>query len=168
MKLITTISDQELPADISHFILREASRAILFDNNNRIPLLFVAKHHYHKLPGGGIDDGENRKDTLIRECREEIGAEIEVIGEVGKIVEHRCKLNFTQNSYCYYGNIVSKGEPDFTDSEIARGFHITWHTLTDAITLLEQESPQDYTGVIIVQRDLAFLKETANILNKRS
>jgi len=70
MKLLTKVFNQELPNDTAHLTLREAARAVLFDDDDNIPLLFVAKHHYHKLPGGGIDDGENKEDALIRECRE--------------------------------------------------------------------------------------------------
>ncbi len=58
--------------------IREASRAICFDENNLVPLLFVSKYNYHKLPGGGIDKTENKEQALKRECREEIGSEIEV------------------------------------------------------------------------------------------
>jgi len=31
-------------------------------------------------PGGGQIEGESLPDTLVRECREELGAEVEVVG----------------------------------------------------------------------------------------
>ena len=47
--------------------LRKASRSILFNNDNQIALLYVSKHKYHKLPGGGVENTENIKETLKRE-----------------------------------------------------------------------------------------------------
>lgn|GEM_PF-6143839 len=32
-------------------VTREACRAVIFDEKNMMPLLFVAKEKYHKLPG---------------------------------------------------------------------------------------------------------------------
>jgi ADP-ribose pyrophosphatase YjhB (NUDIX family) len=35
---------------------------------------------WYALPGGGQEEGEPLDETVVRECREEIGAEVEVIG----------------------------------------------------------------------------------------
>ncbi|MFH1398840.1 MAG: NUDIX domain-containing protein [Candidatus Woesearchaeota archaeon] len=71
---------------------REASRAVLFDKG-LVPLLFVSKFNYYKIPGGGIDPGEDRKKALIREVQEETGCKIKLTGEVGKIIECRAEHN---------------------------------------------------------------------------
>ncbi|PID83840.1 ADP-ribose pyrophosphatase [Candidatus Gracilibacteria bacterium] len=147
--------------------IREASRAICFDENNLVPLLFVSKYNYHKLPGGGIDKTENKEQALKRECREEIGSEIEVQGEVGKIIEFRSKWDLKQISYCYYGMITSKGEPDFTEKELSQGFQIVWLPLEEAISTIENDTPKDYEGSFIQKRDLEFLKKAEQILQEK-
>jgi len=164
MELLLEIKDKEWPADLSTLKLREASRAILFDENNLVPLLFVSKYNYHKLPGGGIDEGETKMQGLIREIKEEVGSEIEVTGEVGEIIEYRSKFNLKQISYCYYGKTISKGNHALTEDEIEDGMQLVWMTLDEAITQLEKDKPENYEGVFIQERDLAFLKKTKEII----
>ncbi|MFW6047468.1 MAG: NUDIX domain-containing protein [Candidatus Woesearchaeota archaeon] len=164
MELLKEIKDKEFPEDESTLKIREASRAILFDENNLIPLLFVAKYNYHKLPGGGIDEGEDKAQALVRECLEEVGSKIEVNGEVGKIIEFRSKWDLKQISYCYYGKILSKGEPDFTKKELSQGFKIVWLSLKDAISKVENDKPENYEGSFIKKRDLELLKKAENIV----
>ena len=76
MELNKEIKDKEWPKNESILKHREASRAVLFDKNNLIPLLFVSKYNYHKLPGGGIDDSEDAIKALIREVLEKVDVEI--------------------------------------------------------------------------------------------
>lgn len=164
MELLREIKDNEFPDDESILKIREASRAVLFDKNGLIPLLFVSKYNYHKLPGGGIDKGENKAKALIRECFEEVGSEIEITGEVGKIIEFRSKWSLKQISYCYYGKIISKGNPDFTQKELRQGFKIMWRFLKDAISMVENDKPENYEGSFIQKRDMIFLKKVEEIV----
>lgn len=164
MELLKEIKDEEFPEDESTWKIREASRAILFDENNLIPLIFVTKYNYHKLPGGGIDEGEDKVQALVRECLEEVGSEIEVSGEVGSIIEWKSKQELKQISYCYYGKIITKGEPDFTEKELSQGFKVVWLSIKDAISTIEADKALNYVGSFIQKRDLAFLKKAEQIL----
>ncbi len=164
MELLKEIKDKEFPKDKLTLKIRETSRAILFDENDLIPLLFVAKQNYHKLPGGGIDAGEDKAQALVRECLEEVGSTIEVNGEVGKIIEFRSKWDLKQISYCYHGKIISKGKPDFTENELSQGFKIVWLSLKDAISKVENDKPENYDGSFIQKRDLILLKKAEQIV----
>ena len=172
MNLLKKIKDEEYFNNKNKLKLRRASRAILFDENNLIPLLLVSKQNYHKLPGGGIDEGENKKEALVRECLEEVGSTIEIKGKVGIIIEYRpaekfdSKWDLKQTSYCYYGKVLSKGKPNFTESELENGFEIIWLSLKDAIKTLEEDTPKNFEGFFILKRDLTFLKEIKKILEK--
>ncbi len=114
---------------------------------------------------GGIDKGEDKAQALIRECLEEVGSEIEVSGEVGKIIEFRSEWDLKQISYCFHGKIISKGEPDFTEKELSQGFKIIWLSLDDAISKIETDKPENYEGSFIKKRDLEFLKRARQIIN---
>lgn len=80
MKQLALINpENSTEEEVKTYQVREAARAIVLDENNMIALLHVSRDGYYKLPGGGIEDSEDPVDALKRECREEIGCEIEVI-----------------------------------------------------------------------------------------
>jgi len=158
MRLIKEIQDSEIPSDLSHIEIREAVRVVLLDEQGLVPLLFVSKYNYHKLPGGGVDAGEDKFEALERECLEEVGCKIELEGEIGKIVEYRAEWEFLQTSYCYSAKIVEKGEPDFTEKELSQGFQVVWMSLEQAIEVIASDKPTSYDGGFIQKRDLEFLR----------
>ena len=164
MNLLKTIKDKDLSEG---FRKREASRAVLFDNDNLIPLLFVSKHNYHKLPGGGIEKGEEKIQALIREIAEETGCIFKVGDEIGKIVEFRSKFNLKQISYCYLGKILSKGVQKLEKSEIDEGFRLVWLPLDEAILKVKNDIPKNYEGKFIQKRDLMFLIEAKKLISNK-
>ncbi|MFA6194326.1 MAG: NUDIX domain-containing protein [Patescibacteria group bacterium] len=168
MKLIKIIQFKDLkPEDIEKFEVRRAARAVVFDNDKNIGILYVGKYNYHKLPGGGLEGDESIEEALKRECLEEIGCNIEIFEELGEIIEYRDEWLLKQHSYCYLANMVGdKGRPDFTQKEIETGFEIKWVSLEEAIKLLENDKPEDYEGGFIQIRDGRFLKEAEKFLNK--
>jgi 8-oxo-dGTP diphosphatase len=162
VKLLKHIEDKPLRED-KKIEKRFASRAIILDESGLIPILFVSKSNYHKLPGGGIDKGEGKMEALGREILEETGCTADILGEVGKITEYRSELNLFQTSYCYLGKVTKKGIPNFEQGEIDEGFRLVWFTLDEAITQLKKDKPENYEGKFIQKRDLAFLEEVKKI-----
>lgn len=117
---------------------------------------------------GGIDDGENIKEALIREVLEEVGSKIEIMDEVGKIIEFRSKLNLKQTSYCYIGKIISRGMTTFTEEERNQNFKLIWISLDEAISKVRNDKPTNYEGKFIQQRDLIFLKTVKQMKQKKN
>lgn len=163
MELVATITDVDVypgtsEADRSNFNEREAARAVVFDRQ-KVALLRVSKHNYFKLPGGGIEDGEDASSGLAREVLEEIGCHIEVTGGVGRIVEYRDRWQLRQTSYCYVANKVGDSvPPDFTAEELNSGFEIVWAPdMHAAIKLVRESKSDDYEGPFIQRRDALFL-----------
>ncbi len=148
--------------EVSPYPVREAARAVVLDGEGRIALLHVSHDGYYKLPGGGIDEGENKEEALRRECREEIGCEIEIISELGTVTEYRKFLNLKQISYCYLARSVGeKRAPQFTEHEKERGFQApVWVSFGEALRLLENSLAKTLEGrQYIVPRDIAILNE---------
>ena len=167
MNILKTIKDEDFglnnptPATYRE---RKASRAIVFDKDKKVALLHATKKNFHKLPGGGIEEGENTADALARELLEEIGCSADNIRELGIIEEYRNKFNLHQISYCFLADLVGdKGIPNLEEDEIADGFEPVWMSVKDAIETLESEiNVQDYEGKFIRLRDLTFLQKVAN------
>lgn len=170
MRLLKTIKHGDLfsPCDSESketAKIRKAVRAVVFDGENNIALLKVAEHDYHKLPGGGVEKGEDLSRALAREMVEEIGCKIAVDGKVGRIIEHRDKWNLEQESDCYLAKLVGeKGQPDFTEKERENGFVVVWASLEEAIEKIKKDQPDDYEGKFIQVRDLCFLEEVKKML----
>jgi len=168
MKTLATIRHSDIvPAetdkDPSAFAHRHAARAIVFGPQGAVALLYVGKYGYHKLPGGGVEDGEDIAQALERELLEEIGCKATVTRELGQIVEYRDRWNQKQTSECFVTQQVGPaGQPQFTAKEQSEGFEVVWATdLEHAISLLENENPEHYGAQFMHTRDLCFLRAAA-------
>ena len=146
--------------------LRKAARALIFNSEGKIAILFVSKKNYHKLPGGGIEEGEDIITALKREVLEEVGCNIEIKSqEIGAIIEYKNKDKSLQISYCYWGDMAGDlMDATLTKREIANGFKLKWLKLDEAIEILEKDSPSDYLGRFIRIRDMTFLKKAKEVI----
>jgi len=69
--------------------------------------------------------------ALERECQEEIGCDVEVVSEVGSIIEYRKIFTLKQTHNCYLAKVKGqKGTPDFTNDEKNNGFEQVWLSYT--------------------------------------
>ena len=170
MDILATIRDKDFGlgfGDGVDFKERTAARAIVFDKDGKIALLHASKKHFHKLPGGGVEEGESIEEGLRREVSEEIGCAIENIRELGIVEEFRGKPrgvpSVHQLSHFFLADLSGeKGIPHLEADEIEDGFETVWMGLAEAITTIEGDSAvEDYEGKFIQKRDLAVLKFAA-------
>jgi ADP-ribose pyrophosphatase YjhB (NUDIX family) len=169
MELIKEITEKDLGYNDENtavsYKLRKASRSIVLNDSGEMALLYVSKNNYHKLPGGGIEEGEDIRIALNREVMEEVGVEIEVLGEVGITIEYRNKHELLQVSYCYYSKMKGNiNAPSFTEEELNDGFQLKWVSVDEAINILESDVPNNYVGKFIQNRDLMFLRKAKEII----
>jgi 8-oxo-dGTP pyrophosphatase MutT (NUDIX family) len=170
MQILKTITDSDFGLGFNKASItreRSASRGVVFDKDNNVAILDITNRHYHKLPGGGIDDGEDIIEALNRECEEEIGCAVEVTSEIGTIEEYRNRFGLHQLSYCFVAKVIGeKGLAHPEESEIADGCDIVWLSLDEAIGVLASElNVQDYEGKFIQVRDLFILQEAKKSLS---
>ena len=170
MKLIKELRDLEVTGKIipklkKDYKIRIAARAIILDKKN-IAILSTpkSKHYHHKLPGGGLEDNENILEALKREIKEEVGCEIEIIKEIGEIIEYRNKHNLKQTSHCFLTKLIKIGEPNFTKEEKEAAYQVEWMSIDKAIKLFQDKIPNDYTAKFIQLRDYNFLSEAKKLL----
>jgi 8-oxo-dGTP diphosphatase len=171
MTILLTLRDPDVLSgtegnDPSSFSVRRAVRAVLTDTKERVALLHVGKWNYHKLPGGGVEDGEDLQFALQRELQEETGCRAEILKEIGEIIEYKNEHKEKQMSYCWLARQLGEANPPtFTDKELQNGFAISWaEDIDHATALFKQDQPEDYTGKFIRQRDLKLLEAAKALL----
>lgn len=149
-----------------NYRIRPSARAILFNKNLHIALMHVVNDNYYKLPGGGIDEGEDIKTALQRELLEEVGASaIEILSPIGQIDEYRDQLNRKSEHYCFVAKLTGViVEPMRTSKEISEGYKTVWvHNIDEAIMLVESGTPKRYGHDFERLRELTFLTYVKNV-----
>jgi 8-oxo-dGTP diphosphatase len=112
-----------------------------------------------------LEAGEDIIETLKREIKEEVGCEIEILKEVGEIIEFKNEDNQKQISYCFLVKLKGKiGKPRFTKAEKEARHKVEWMPISDAIKLFQYKIPEDYTAKFIQLRDYNFLLEANELL----
>ncbi len=119
--------------------LRLAARGIILKGED-VLMLYTQRYDDYTLPGGGIDDGENQVEGLIRELTEETGAQnIRNVEAFGLYEEYRPwykgDFNIMQmRSYCYTCEIDDElGETRLEDYEVKNGMKAVWINVHEAI-----------------------------------
>lgn len=162
MKILKIFNDENVSQDNTDlFEKRRSVRGIVIDSENKIALLYSNKFKYYVLPGGGVEEGESIDQAIIRECKEEIGCDVEITGEVGKTIEVREKDNLTNEAHCYVLKLIGeKQKPEFMGDEIEDDFITMWVSVEKAIKHIESEGHyNDLYHEYMKQRSLVFLKE---------
>jgi len=165
MKLIKTLTHPEYPTLGIETQTREAARVILVDEDGMVPLIYSSKLDVYKIPGGWVDKWEDILEAAAREAMEEVGCEIEIIWEIGKIMEERPAhgyskwVNLIQYSYCYYGKITSKWEVQMSEREISRGFELVWLGVWEVLENMKAAEPKSFKAELVASRDMIIFEE---------
>ena len=150
MKKILVMDEKNYLPDMKE-ILREAVRGIIFINGK---LLMIENCFGEvKLPGGGIEKGENEYQALMREVKEETGYDViyDSIRPFGEIEEKRLSTHepmiWHQISRLYFCDVApTKSRCNYTENEKKYGFRQVLYSLEEAISknekMLEKEGRQ--------------------------
>lgn len=82
------------------------------------------------MPGGGVDEGETNEKALIRECKEELGVDVNV-SDLFTEMDSKIPKTFGQREYFYLceirgGKLGSGDGPEFNDSSYVGKYEIEW------------------------------------------
>mgnify|MGYP003305054725 FL=1 len=137
MERILVMDEKNYSPDLEE-IYRVAVRGIIFIDGKL--LLIEGKSGEVKLPGGGIDPGEDDYAALVREVKEETGYDVilESIIPFGEIEEKRLSVReamiWHQFSRLYFCDVYpEKGFCDYTENEKKHGFRQVFYTLEEAL-----------------------------------
>ena len=144
--------------------LRQACRWVLIDENGKIPLLFVSRENYYKLPGWWMEWDEDKIETLKREVKEEAGCEITDIKEIWQTIEENS--NWKQISYCFIWKVVSKWDAEYTADEIYDWFALKWVDINEALSVMRNIVPTTENGKRKQERESFILEKAIEELSK--
>lgn len=104
MRLLFEIDRKDYDPDGTRFE-RPSVRGIIV-RDGKLAMVHSIKYDYYKFPGGGIEPGEDHKETLIREVREEAGLKvipgsIREFGWVHRIQRGSVDDIFVQDNFYY-------------------------------------------------------------------
>lgn len=99
MRLLFEMDNKDYESCTRSFV-RNSARSIII-SNQKIAMVHSKQYDYYKFPGGGIENGENPVDAMIRETREEAGLVVkpETIKEYGYV--HRIQKSDADAAECF-------------------------------------------------------------------
>ncbi len=125
MRLLFEIDKKDYDRCTRRFV-RDSARSIII-SDGKIAMIHSLKYDYYKFPGGGIEDGEDPVEAMIRETREEAGIVVKpgTVREYGFV--HRIQRSdldpsecFVQDNYYYLCEAEPEAVPQALDAYEAR------------------------------------------------
>ena len=130
------------------------------------------KNHYYKFPGGGINNGENKIDALIREVKEEVGLNVikNSIKEFGSVLRKQKGDNntiFIQENFYYLCDCDKEiGLQNLDQYEIEAGFVLRIVDIDLAIKENEEFHSSNLFDEIMIKREERVLKLVKEYFNQ--
>ncbi|MFK8079557.1 MAG: NUDIX hydrolase [Granulosicoccus sp.] len=162
-----------LPANGLRLLVRQAARAIVIKGQN-ILLLYTRRYHDYTLPGGGLDDGENPVTGLIRELKEETGAQgVRNVKEFVRYDEYRPWYKSDADiihmiSLCYVCDIdEALGETALESHEVNNGMEPRWINIHEAIAHNDAVISNSEKKGLSIDRETFLLRMIADKLMTR-
>jgi len=168
---LTTIDHKEIfpNYDIKKpksYTKRQTVKVIIENDERKIALVTNPVHKMYTLPGGGADIYDLVAEAK-RECIEETGYEVEILGEVGKTRELRDRDAKDYITTCFYARVIRKVVGDFrTEDEKSNNMTTKWIKIEKVVSLFNSQKVKVkmgelgfYNTAFNVFRDKIFIDE---------
>ena len=118
------------------YLVRPSAYAVLRDENGRVAVVRTARGWF--LPGGGIDMGEDERQAVERETREECGLVIRLGGIIGRATEivHSPAGHSGVDKESVFFDAVVTGATTATEPD----HELAWLSPAEAVARLSQKS----------------------------
>ncbi|WP_197034443.1 NUDIX domain-containing protein [Streptobacillus canis] len=146
-------------------------RAIVFDDELNLHFVKVSRDDefgnlsFIETAGGGVEVGENLEEAIIRELKEELGVEVEIVTKIGVVHDYYNLIHRRNINNYYLCKIRSIGEKNMTESEM-NDFNMDGIILKYDEAIIEYEKMKDEKlGRLIANRELPVLREVKKMLD---
>ncbi len=150
--------------------VRTGARAILFDDDNEVALVYETAYDHYKLPGGCVEPGETLEQALRREIAEEVGASIRDTKCLGVVKSHLATYNEDCSQHYFTAKIDGEiGKSAWIDEEELHGCSIVWcKNIAQAINKVQNATSQEYVHIFERARELAGLRYAEHVIQQQN
>ena len=165
------LEDHEWPYEFTDHD-REVVRAIVVDDGGAYYFCRAVRDDDFgrstliETSGGGVEPGEDLLTAIRRELLEELGAEVEVLAEIGLVTDYYNLIHRRNHNQYYLCRALRFGARALTEQEI-HDFHLSILKLSYEEALREYDKCSDSRlGRLIAQRELPVLREARRLLEE--
>ena len=169
--LSLSLTDNEFPAsEITHD--RHAARGIAFDDDGCFYFVRADREDLFgsvttiETAGGGVEKDETPEEAVLRELKEELGADTRLVCKIGVVSDYYNVLHRHNINHYFLCRVRSFGERELLPYE-ANAFHLT------TLRLSFEEAEAEYErcaasalGRLIRQREMPVLRRAAELLKE--
>ena len=150
---------------------REIVRAIVYDNENYLYFVRVerdddfGKASLIETAGGGVENGEDLYSAIVRELKEELGADVQVVKKIGVVSDYYNLIHRHNINNYFLCKVLSFGKKNLTKDEI-ESFHLSTIKLSFDEAVKEYKKCSDTRlGKLIAARELPVLEKVRSLFS---
>ena len=168
-KIYLELEDREFPFSYTDHD-REIVRAIVFDEEKNFYFVRIhrddsfGKATLIETSGGGVEKGEDLETAIQRELKEELGAEVEILQEIGIVSDYYNHVHRHNINHYFLCKVRSFWEKNLIPYEI-RDFRMETLKLSYEEAIKEYEKCSNTKlGRLIAQREVPVLEAVKKML----
>ena len=150
---------------------RQIVRAIVFDDSGNFYFVRVDRDDDFgravliETAGGGVENGEDFHSAILRELKEELGVEVEVLCKIGVVDDYYNLIHRHNINNYFLCKITSFGDKNLTQDEI-ECFHLSTLKLKYEEAVAEYERcSSTKLGRLVANRELPILLHAKTLIN---